>query len=140
MTSRKIKTILCSIVAGLGVSLYLSMTAYDSCSGWLCREVHNSLYGRLFGIPVAWVGVAEFWDAQSIADYWEELEPAQVDTDTELQKRIVERNKTKRVTLRLRLSQIEAVKEIAKKKDIPYQTLIRSWVAEAIRREEGIDT
>lgn len=42
---------------------------------------------------------------------------------------------TKRVNLRLRPSQIEAAKEIAKKKDIPYQTLIRSWIAEGIWRE-----
>jgi len=40
------------------------------------------------------------------------------------------------VTLRLRVSQIEAAKEIARRKDIPYQTLIRSWVAEAIREEQ----
>lgn len=42
---------------------------------------------------------------------------------------------TKRVNLRLRSSQIEAAKEIAARKDIPYQTLIRSWLAEGIRRE-----
>ena len=59
-----------------------------------------------------------------------------VELDPELAVKIRERAKTKRVTLRLRVSQIEAAKEIARKKDIPYQTLIRSWVAEAIRREQ----
>jgi len=66
------------------------------------------------------------------------LEPLDepVELDPELAAKIRERARTKRVTLRLRVSQIEAVKEIARKKDIPYQTLIRSWVAEAIRREQ----
>ncbi|HOV42894.1 MAG TPA: CopG family antitoxin [Syntrophothermus lipocalidus] len=53
---------------------------------------------------------------------------------------VAERRKTKRITLRLRECQLEAVKRIAEKKDIPYQTLIRSWVAEAIRREEEKET
>ena len=83
---------------------------------------------------------AEFWDAYSIADYWEELEPVQVEVDRGLADNIAERQKTKRITLRLREYQLEAVKRIAQRKDIPYQTLIRSWVAEAIRREEGNNT
>lgn len=79
---------------------------------------------------------AEFWDTHSAADYWDQLEPVQVEVDPELADRVAERRKTKRITLRLRECQLEAVKRIAAKKDIPYQTLIRSWVAEAIRREE----
>jgi len=78
---------------------------------------------------------AEFWDTHSLADYWDELEPVQVEVDPELKKKMLEGRKTKRITLRLREYQLEAVKKIAEKKDIPYQTLIRSWVAEAIRRE-----
>lgn len=79
---------------------------------------------------------AEFWDTHSTADYWEQLEPAKINLDAELKNKIKEHS-LKRVTLRLRPSQIEAAKEIAKKKDIPYQTLIRSWIAEAIRREQS---
>ncbi|BAF60628.1 hypothetical protein PTH_2447 [Pelotomaculum thermopropionicum SI] len=81
---------------------------------------------------------AEFFDSYSFAEATERglFEPEKVELDPELAAKIRERAKTKQVTLRLRVSQIEAVKEIAKKKDIPYQTLIRSWVAEAIRREQ----
>lgn len=82
---------------------------------------------------------AEFWDTHSMADYWDQLEPEEVKIELapELAAKIKERSKAKRVTLRLRVSQIEAAKEIARKKDIPYQTLIRSWIVEAIRRERG---
>ncbi|NPV72284.1 MAG: hypothetical protein HPY89_00520 [Pelotomaculum sp.] len=81
---------------------------------------------------------AEFFDSYSFAEAMERglFEPEKVELDPELAAKIRERAKTKQVTLRLRVSQIEAAKEIAKKKDIPYQTLIRSWVAEAIRREQ----
>jgi len=83
----------------------------------------------------------EFWDSYSFAEAMERgiLEPLDepVELDPALEAKIRERAKTKPVTLRLRVSQIEAVKEIARKKDIPYQTLIRSWIAEAIRREQG---
>lgn len=79
--------------------------------------------------------IAEFWDTHSVADYWDEFEPDEVELDPGLAARIKERSKTKRVTLRLRVSQIEAAKEIAKKKDIPYQTLMRSWIAQGIEQE-----
>lgn len=79
--------------------------------------------------------MADFWDTHSVADYWDQLEPDEIELAPELAAKIKERSKTKRVTLRLRVSQIEAAKRIAKEKDIPYQTLLRSWIAEAIRRE-----
>ncbi|MGB9662405.1 MAG: CopG family antitoxin [Moorellaceae bacterium] len=79
----------------------------------------------------------EFWDTHNTLDYLESDEPAGIELDPDLEAKIRERQKTKRVTLRLRVSQIEAVKEIARRKDIPYQTLIRSWIAEAIQREQG---
>ena len=79
--------------------------------------------------------MAEFWDTHSVADYWEQLEPEEVELSPELAAKAAERQRTKRVTLRLRISQIEAAKEIARKKDIPYQTLMRSWIAQGIERE-----
>ncbi|MEW6274336.1 MAG: CopG family antitoxin [Bacillota bacterium] len=81
---------------------------------------------------------AEFFDSYSFAEAMERglFEPEEVELDPALEAKIRERAQTKRVTLRLRVSQLEAAKEIARKKDIPYQTLIRSWVAEAIRREQ----
>jgi len=82
---------------------------------------------------------AEFFDSYGFAEAMERglFEPDEVELDPELAARIAERSKTKRVTLRLRVSQIEAAKEIAKKKDIPYQTLMRSWIAQGIERERA---
>ena len=78
---------------------------------------------------------AEYWDTHSLADYWDKLEPVTVELEPGLKIEIKERA-LKRITLRLRPNQIEAVKEIARKKDIPYQTLIRSWIVEAIEKEK----
>jgi len=81
----------------------------------------------------------EFWDTHSFAKAMERglFEPAQVEIVPELAAKIKEKSKTKKVTLRLRLSQIEDAKMIAREKDIPYQVLIRSWVVEGIKREQG---
>jgi len=70
--------------------------------------------------------MADFWDTHSVADYWDQLEPVEVELAPELETVVSERQKTKHIALRLRVSQIEAAKEIAKKKDIPYHTLMRS--------------
>jgi predicted DNA binding CopG/RHH family protein len=82
---------------------------------------------------------AEFFDSYSFAEAMEKglFEPEDVELSPELAAKIKERSKAKKVTLRLRLSQIEDAKMIAREKDIPYQTLIRSWIVEAIRRERG---
>ena len=82
---------------------------------------------------------AEFWDTHNSLDYIESDEQVEIELAPELAAKIRERSRTKRVTLRLRVSQIEAAKEIARKKDIPYQTLMRSWIAEGIRREQAKD-
>ncbi|MHB1653740.1 MAG: CopG family antitoxin [Desulfitobacteriaceae bacterium] len=44
-------------------------------------------------------------------------------------------NRLKMVSLRLREDQIKTVKIIAARKDIPYQTLLRSWINQAIQSE-----
>jgi len=79
----------------------------------------------------------KFWDSYSFGEAMERglLQPEE--EPVELSPELAAKLKTKRVTLRLRVSQIEAAKEIARKKDIPYQTLIRSWISEAIQREQA---
>ena len=83
--------------------------------------------------------MAEFFDRYSFAEAMKKglFEPDEVELAPELAAKIRERSKTKRITLRLRVSQVEAAKEIAREKDIPYQTLMRSWIAEGIRRERS---
>jgi predicted DNA binding CopG/RHH family protein len=78
---------------------------------------------------------AEFWDTHNSLEYLENDEPIELELAPEFA--VMDKSKTKRVTLRLRLSQIEDAKMIARDKDIPYQTLIRSWIVDAIKRERG---
>jgi len=84
--------------------------------------------------------MAEFFDRHSFAEAMEKglFEPDEVELTPELAAKIRERSKTKRITLRLRVSQVEAAKAIARQKEIPYQTLMRSWIAEGIRREREL--
>ncbi len=77
---------------------------------------------------------AEFWDTHNSLEYLDTDEPIGLELAPELVK---DRLKSKRVTLRLRMSQIEDAKAIAREKDIPYQTLMRSWITEGIKREQG---
>ncbi|MGI6649658.1 MAG: CopG family antitoxin [Bacillota bacterium] len=78
---------------------------------------------------------AEYWDRQSFVDHLAESEPDDLEMSQELRASIEARSTLKRVTLRLSDDQILAAKRIAQSKGIPYQTLIRMWVVEAIRKE-----
>ncbi|MGO0122229.1 CopG family antitoxin [Desulfothermobacter acidiphilus] len=80
---------------------------------------------------------ARFWDTHNSLNYIESEEQVEIELAPELARELARRSETRRVALRLRVSQIEAAKEIARRKDIPYQRLLRSWIAEAIRRELG---
>lgn len=81
---------------------------------------------------------AEFWETHNATDYLDELEEVKVEVSPELRRRVVERAELKKpVTLRLEPSQVEVAKQIARKKSIPYQTLLRMWIAKAIEREEA---
>lgn len=81
---------------------------------------------------------AEFWSTHSLMDYIDETEPEHLTLDPELQKKIRQKARLKkRITLRLDHEQIEAAKEIAEEKGLPYQTLIRVWIVEGIKREQA---
>lgn len=79
---------------------------------------------------------ANFWENNSTMDF-DDIVPAP-EVDIKLTKEAQEKIKSglKPVTLRLKQSQIDDVKEIAESKGIPYQTLIRMWVSDAIRTEK----
>ena len=84
---------------------------------------------------------AEFWDTHDATDYLDDTEPASIELDSRLREKIRSRSGAKKpVTLRLEEDQVAAAKAIAAEKSIPYQTLIRMWVAEAIRRERSAKT
>lgn len=67
--------------------------------------------------------------------------PVEFALDEELRGQILEGSRGRRlrnVSIKLDPVQIQAVRKIATMRSVPYQTLIRQWLAEAIRKELGI--
>ena len=67
--------------------------------------------------------------------------PVEFALDEELRGHILEGSRGRRlrnVSIKLDPVQIQAVRKIATMRSVPYQTLIRQWLAEAIRKELGI--
>jgi predicted DNA binding CopG/RHH family protein len=80
---------------------------------------------------------AEFWDTHSFTEYLQDLESAELSLSPMLRETIKKRISEKvRITMWLNKRYIEEAQRIADKKGIPYQTLLREWVAEAIEKEE----
>lgn len=64
--------------------------------------------------------------------------PVEFALEEELRRRILGGERTRRlqnISIKLDPVQIQALRKIATMKSIPYQTLIRQWLAEAIRKE-----
>jgi predicted DNA binding CopG/RHH family protein len=80
---------------------------------------------------------ADLYDREGILPQLEE-EPVEFALDEELRRQIrkgARRRRLKNVSIKLDAAQIVALRKIATRKAMPYQTLIRSWLAEGIRRE-----
>jgi predicted DNA binding CopG/RHH family protein len=67
--------------------------------------------------------IAQFWETHSSADYWEELEPVEVE---------IVRPGKEVVALRLDKPLLEQVKAIAAAKGLAYTTLLRVWIKEKL--------
>ena len=81
---------------------------------------------------------AEYLETHSVAQVWDKLPASkQAKPSAALSKSIRERHvKAKSpVSIRLVPEQIEAAKKIAATKSVGYQTQLRMWIAEGIRRE-----
>jgi hypothetical protein len=81
--------------------------------------------------------LASYYDSHGIL---EEIVGKRVefDLDGELRDQILKGRRTHRlenISIKLDPAQIQALRKIATMKSIPYQTLIRQWLAEGIRRE-----
>lgn len=64
--------------------------------------------------------------------------PIEFALEEELRKQILGGQRTRRlqnISIKLDPAQIQALRKIATMKAIPYQTLIRQWLAEGIRKE-----
>lgn len=82
---------------------------------------------------------ARFWETHSLADYVGQMENV-TDLFTfapQLIAKINERARKRLLAIRLANWEIEKTKEIAKKRGMPYQTLMREWIDEGLRREAG---
>ena len=81
---------------------------------------------------------AEYLETHSVADVWDQLpegKPAKL--SAALAKSIRQRRARAKspISIRLGSEQIEAAKKIATAKSVGYQTQLRMWIAEGIRRE-----
>ena len=81
---------------------------------------------------------ADYFESHSVASVWDRLPEARPDKpSTLLAKKIRERHARAKspISLRLAPEQIAAAKHIAAAKSVGYQTQLRMWIAEGIRRE-----
>lgn len=81
---------------------------------------------------------AEYFETHSVASVWDRLPEGQrAKPSAALAKAIRERHASAKSPISLRLvpEQIAAAKKIAATKSVGYQTQLRMWIAEGIRRE-----
>lgn len=81
---------------------------------------------------------AEYFDTHSVAEVWNQLpEGNAAKPSKSLAKSIGERHVAAKspISIRLGPDQISAAKKIAAAKSVGYQTQLRMWIAEGIRRE-----
>lgn len=74
----------------------------------------------------------KFWETHDFTDYLESFQPVNLDL-SEL------RPSTKSVTIRLPESLLSALKKLAHEKDIPYQSLMKIFLAERVKKEYKTD-
>ena len=80
---------------------------------------------------------AEYFESHSVAGVWDQLPPERAKPSPALARRIRDRYASAKspISLRLAPEQITAAKHIAAEKSVGYQTQLRMWIAEGIRRE-----
>ena len=84
---------------------------------------------------------AEYYDKHGVL---KEIidEPVEMSLDTELRRAILSgkrRRNLKNISIKMDPLQIQAIKKVATMKSIPYQTLIRHWLSENLKKELHID-
>jgi predicted DNA binding CopG/RHH family protein len=81
---------------------------------------------------------AEFWATHDSTPYLRDLRQVDVKISPALRRRMATRAEAKKpVTLRLEPAQIAAAKRMARQKSVPYQTLLRMWIAEGLAKERA---
>lgn len=80
---------------------------------------------------------AAYYDRRGILGEIEDAN-AEFSLDEELRRQILRGARSRRLrnlTIKLDPVQIQALRKIATRRSVPYQTLIRQWLADGIRRE-----
>jgi len=81
---------------------------------------------------------ADFWTTHDSAPYASTLKEERIAVNPRLRRRVAARAAAKKaVTLRLENQQIALVKEVARRKSVPYQTLMRMWIAEGLAKDSS---
>ena len=81
----------------------------------------------------------KFWQSHPVTDYLNELEPGELRLSSMLKEKIKKRVEEKaKITMWLNKRYVEETKRIAAHKGVPYQTLLRLWIANSIRSEERL--
>ena len=75
-----------------------------------------------------------FWETHAPGDYVGSTMPEKVQVAKRLRARVKERKQN--LTLRMEPSRVEEIKAVAAELGIPYQTLMRMWIVERLRREK----
>lgn len=81
--------------------------------------------------------LAEYYDRRRVLREIDDR-PIEFSLDEELRRQILRGERARRlqnISVKLDPAQIQALRKIATMKSIPYQTLIRQWLAEGIRKE-----
>lgn len=80
----------------------------------------------------------DYFETHSVAEVWDQLPEAKpAKLSRKLEESIRERHRAAKspISIRLGPDQIAAAKKIAASKSVGYQTQLRMWIAEGIRRE-----
>ncbi len=76
-----------------------------------------------------------FWEKHRPGDYVGSMRPEKVQVSLRLRERVKERKQN--LTLRMEPSRVKEIKEVAQERGVPYQTLMRMWIVERLRREKA---
>lgn len=81
--------------------------------------------------------VHRFWSGHSFTDYLSDAEEVdeKIQLNPELAYKIRERTKKKLIALRLEMWQLRGAREIAARRHIPYQHLLRFWISQGLKQE-----
>ena len=75
-----------------------------------------------------------FWQVHNPGDYLAMTPPVQVRISRRIRERV--RGRKQNLTLRMEPPQVQEMKAIAEERGVPYQTLMRMWIFERLRREK----